>query len=384
LVVVLLVGAAFAAIVAVRQRNRADENVKQGTMLLYVANMNLAKSAFDQNRWARGYALLEGYLPGHGVSNLGDLREFYWRYLWKENRNEELTIGREVDGASLAFSNDGEVLATGGWDGRVKVWNRRLGTAIATLGAHEEEVASIAFTAGGTQLLSSSIDGTVKLWDVRKGKELNEIHVEEDLVTEDEINWVSFSPDGRTLASTVAIVDGDKSGDIELWDVASGRKRATIKGESANVFGMAFSKDGRVLASGNGNGTIGLRDAASGRQMKVIKRDGGPIRSIAFSSDGSTLACGSESGSVTMWNARTGREVTTFEGHSGYVRDVAFDGDGGLLVSGSDDGTAKVWDTRTGLLVRTLTGHTDAVGSVSFSPNGELVAGGSSDGSVKL
>jgi WD40 repeat protein/uncharacterized caspase-like protein len=207
---------------------------------------------------------------------------------------------------------------------------------------------------------------------------------------------VAFSPDGRTLAS------GSADNTIKLWDVASGRELRDLAGHTGYVTSVAISPDKRTLASGSLDYTIKLWDVASGRELRTLAGHTSPVTSVAFSPDGRTLASGSADNSVDytpdgrifatgsadntikLWDVTSGRELRTLAGHTNGVISIAFSSDGIILASGNPDHTVKLWDAASGRELRTLAGHTSPVNSVAFSPDGRTLASGSLDHMVKL
>jgi hypothetical protein len=156
-------------------------------------------------------------------------------------------------------------------------------------------------------------------------------------------------------------------------------------GQASGVFHVAYSPDGRLLASCGKNGTIKIRDA-DGKDVRTLTGTGGTVYSAAFSPDGKRLAAGSEDQQVRVWNVADGKELLAYAGHTASVYHVVFSPDGKLIASAAGDHHVKVWDAETGELVRTLTGHTDRVLGVSFSPDGRRLATscGTSSGSGAL
>ena len=186
------------------------------------------------------------------------------------------------------------------------------------------------------------------------------------------VKSVAFSPDGRVLAS----VSSDRT--IKLWEVKTGRKINSLPGYSDGdrVRWAAFSPDGKVLASGGDDKTLKLWEVATGREINSLKGHSDWIIA-AFSPDGKVLASGGGNDStIKLWEVKTGREINTLSGHSSSVKSVAFSPDGKVLASGSYDSTIKLWEVKTGREINTLSGHYHPVYSVAFSPDGKVLASG--------
>ena len=280
----------------------------------------------------------------------------------------------------VAFSPDGTTLASRGtWDNTVKLWDVRTRTAIATLEGHTDRVNSVTFSPDGKMLASGSDDLTVKLWDVSKKTTIATLegHVSNNSWRDrDGVNSVAFSPDGKMLAS------GSHDLTVKLWDVSKRTTIATLEGHVYNVNGgvnsVAFSPDGKILASGAYDRTVKLWDIATGQNIATLgHRINSYVYSVAFSPDGATLASGT-GGGVGLWDVATGRNIATLLG-TGSSYSVAFSPGGLTLASGSEDATIELWDVVTRTNSATLREHTGAIRSVAFSPDGTILASGSSD-----
>ena len=278
----------------------------------------------------------------------------------------------------LAYSSDGALLAVASSIG-IWLYDAQTYQERAVLTGHTDGVLSVAFSPDGQTLASGSRDDTVRLWDVATGT------LQQTLTHTGSVPSVAFSPDGQTLASAV---DG-WTGTIYLWDVATGVLQYTLPSHKGGLSSVAFSPDGQTLASvGGWDALVSLWDVATGtfQQTLVGHTYLTFVRSVAFSPDGSMLAGagGWRDKTVRLWDVASGTLQQTLAGHTGSVTSVAFSPDGQTLVSGGEDATVRLWDVATGTLQHTLTEYTDGVLSVAFSPDGRTLASGSEDGKVLL
>jgi len=282
---------------------------------------------------------------------------------------------------SIAFSPDGNTLASSSNDTTIVLWDMASNQPIAQLTGHTGWVHSVAFSPDGKTLASGSSDDTIILWDAVSGQRIGQPLTGHT----GSVLSVAFSPDGGTLASGSA----DKA--IILWDAASGQPISQpLIGHSGPVFSVVFSPDGKTLASGSTvsvDDAIILWDAASGQPVEQSFTGlSGGAPNLAFSPDGKILAAGSADQTVTLWDVATGQRIgQPLIGHARGVASVAFSPDGQTLVSGSDDTSIVLWDVATGQrIVQPLTGHTGGVSSVAFSPDGKILASGSGDSTIIL
>jgi len=288
--------------------------------------------------------------------------------VWNSSNGSLLWTGQHSDVVtSVAFSPGGYLLASGSWDDTVKVWDSSNERLLWT-GQHSDDVLSVAFSPDGNLLASGSYDRTVKVWDSRNGR-LLWIGQHSDVVTS-----VAFSPDGNLLAS------GDVDGEVKVRDSSNGNL-LWIGQHSDYVRSVAFSPDGSQLASGSSGNTVKVWDSSNGNLLWTGQHSD-DVLSVAFSPDGYLLASGSYDRTVKVWDSSNGNLLWTGQ-HSDHIRSVAFSHDGNLLASGDVDGEVKVWDSSNGNLLWTGQ-HSDDVLSVAFSPDGYLLASGSYDKTVKV
>ncbi|KYC40890.1 hypothetical protein WA1_25050 [Scytonema hofmannii PCC 7110] len=192
------------------------------------------------------------------------------------------------------------------------------------------------------------------------------------------VSSVAFSPDGKLLATA------DTGGEIHLYQVSDWKHLLTCKGHTNWIPSVAFSPDGSILASGSSDYTVRLWDVGTGRCLQTFQKHTNEIWSVAFSPDGNTLVSGSNDCTIRLWSVSTGECLRTFRGHTNWVISVAFSPDGQTLASGSDDNTLRLWDIGTDECKKIFQGHDDGVRSITISPDGRILVSSSDDQTVKL
>ena len=286
---------------------------------------------------------------------------------------------------SLAFSPDGDALLVFTGDNSLTIADPRTG-ALSRIKNREALPQVVAFSPDSRIMAAAQQDNIVTLADTRTGEVkqklvggTDEISKAADsyLVSVEGILTIAFSPDGRTMASA----GNDKT--IKLWDAVAATPQHRLIGHAGAILSVAISPDGATLASGSSDKEVKLWDAKSGALRKTLAGHGAQINCVAFSPDGATLASASDDETIKLWNARSGEFMSEIRGIGAPVKSVAFSPDGHTLASAGDE-VVRLWDVSTSTLRRTLRGHTAPIRSVAFSPNGATLASASSDATVRL
>ena len=390
---------------------------RDGSVRLWDVEKGKLIHTFEQG----GEAFYVGFSPdGKSLAVTG----FNWVLrMWDlETRRERWNVS--IDNGSpvtFSFSPDSRSLASACTDHTVRLWNVETGEKLGLLPGHRDGVHSVAFSPDGEMLASGSDDQTIKLWHLTKdeqrfqiptdGKPMEQVEYSPDgkmlaWIAEDsksirlcdqETGWIvkllsghvspvhriAFSHDGRLLAS------GD-SRVIKLWDLDSGRELHSVYAHNGEVVSLVFSPEDQSLASAASDLTIKIWETEGLVERRSIQVPRTGPTSLAFSPDGTQLASGGlfdyhgDVAEIIMWDAATGSNLRSLRGHNLRVESLAFSPDGKTLVTSGEDGTVCLWDTASGEMSERLVGHAAEVWSVAFSPDGRSLATCSEDRNVRL
>ena len=244
--------------------------------------------------------------------------------------------------------------------------------SVYSLIGHLQQPRSLAFSPDGQTLASGAEDRTVRLWRVSDGAMINAMEGHTAAVSD-----VAFSPDGQTLASA------SEDFTVRLWRVSDGALLRTFQ-HPTGVLSVSFSPDGQFLASGALDRNLRLWRVKDGQLLSVLPHQA-PVLDVTFAPDGQTLASSeATSGAVRLWRVSDGSLLRVWTGHNSDVTSIAFSPDGHILASaGGKDNTVRLWKPDDGSPLRVLS-HPSGVSSVAFAPDGKILASSSSDNTLRL
>ncbi|MCZ7638200.1 MAG: hypothetical protein M5U12_20470 [Verrucomicrobia bacterium] len=372
--------------VAEQEKLNAERATADAERLLYAANMNLARLAFEENNFARLRQILQQTADDPN-------RGFEW-YYWQRQAHLELKTlrGHLAPVVAVAFSPDGRRLVTGSYDNTARVWDAEQGAELIALHGHDHEVKAVAFSPDGQLIVTGSADRTVRLWDAATGQRERTLEGHEHWVTS-----VAFSPHGRW------IVSGSLDGTARLYEADSGRWLHTFP-HGERVWSVAFSGDGQWVLTGGGDEVARVWNANTGEAMsprieaptarmeaRGDRRGFTPFTAV-FVPDSRLIIAGSRDQTVGVWERVSGRELFRLQGKAHWLSPLQADvplalavsPDGERLVTGRLDRTADVWALAGRTNRFTLRGHEAEIAAVAISPDGRRIATGSFDHTAKI
>jgi eukaryotic-like serine/threonine-protein kinase len=320
-----------------------------------------------------------------------DLRKgkWEWNLLMRLCRVDPVVLRNGAGVTSLAFSADGERIATAGMDGTLKVWNSRtakvtwfIEKAHGDFAFRSGFASSVTFHPGGNHLASTGQDGLVKVWDLTADRTARPFSRPCDAVqTVGTAYAAAFNP----LNPNHLAVGSE--GAVTIWDWRSEKLVHAYPKHPTQRLTVAFSRDGRRLASGDWGGNVKLWNGEAGSEpLRSFPDSRYPVAAVSFSPDAGRLAAASFDRYVDVWNTTTGERVHQLPHKGRLVMAVAFSPDpaGRLIASTGEDKTVHIWHAETGREVLGLRGHTRVAGCLAFSPDGLRLASASTDGTIRV
>jgi WD40 repeat protein len=274
---------------------------------------------------------------------------------------------------AIAFSPDGQLVATGDANNQVRLWGTADYRLLQTYRGHTDWVRAIVFHPDGSQLISGSDDQTIRLWDIETGGCCAVLSGVPSRAAS-----LALSPDGTFLVSS------SETGAVYVWNLHQKQCYQILQGHTLQTWSVAFSPDGQHLASSGEDCTIRLWDVTAWQCLHVLEGHDNWVQSIAFSPDSQFLASGSHDHTVKLWDVHRGECVKTLIGHRDWVWTVALSPDGQLLATAGEDQTVRLWEIATGQCLKILTGHANRIWTIAFNPSGSMLASGGDDQTLRL
>jgi WD40 repeat protein len=377
---------------AVKQTEIAQKNEREARQSQYVANMSLARRAYDESKDSQAQELLEELIPSpEFIGKKEDVRGFPWYYTWQKHHQEFATYSlKNKFSFPAAFSTASKMLATSGNNNTIRILEVSTGKELAVFKGHEKDITCVAFSQDGKFLASGGIDGTIKLWKIGKDKEMYTLQEKADVTS------IAISKYNKLLAI------GNSNGFITLWEVATGNKLRSFQGHERTfplfapspVNSLAFSPDEMTLASGGVYNTVNIWEVATGDKLSsnsYVSTFYGPgygpgptiVECITFTTDGKILAWAS-GGGIWLRETDTNR-VRSFKAHDDIIFSLAFspDFEGKTLASGTGGGKIKLWEVTTNKEITSLTGLA-AITSLAFGTEGTTLVSENQNGKISL
>ena len=345
-------------------------DVKTGDCRIMFKNDPLIEELFPEETWSLVFSpdgqTIASVCDDHAIRlwdvKTGKCRSILENHSFVETEND----GTYHTRFSLAFSPDGQTIASSAGDSSIQLWSIQTGACLSTLKGHSGKITKIIFSPDGHMIVSASDDCTARLWDTQ-----TKDHSDEPRGYSSKIMEVIFSPDGQMAASM------SFWGTVALWDANTGGNCALLK-RNDKLFTVAFSSDGQMLASGYLSGTVCLWDVQSGKLCNIFKSHSFVIEEILFSPDGQALLTVCRGNKVRLWDIQTEKCRRILKSDSVKVK---FSPDGQTAATGSD--RVRLWDVRTQKRKKTLDGNLGKVEEESAQERGQDPERGPEQGATK-
>ena len=275
--------------------------------------------------------------------------------------------------STVAFNPRFMMLASGGWDDTVNLWDIQTGTLTTSLTGHARGINGLAFSPRGQVLASCSDDDTIRLWNAGGGNLLRVLKGHRHDVTS-----VAIGQRGSVLVS------GSEDRTVGVWSLEQGKLMKALSGNVGMIRCVDISPDEELVVSGGLDNKIRLWQLGTGEVFRVLPGHLNAVNDVTISQDGRLIASAGKDRCIKLWSLRSGNLIHTLKGHTREVNSVAIAPNQRTVVSASGDSCIKVWDTKTGELVETFADHGNSVTAVAIHPNGRFMASASSDKTIKL
>ena len=396
---------------------RADEQAKRAEEAVKTGTSAAAAKLYREARWLIPY--VPNNLPPHVDRVLGIARmrhgDIVTSVAFSPDGNRlascssdsvakiwDLANGRELRGyrgskdaasevakvATLAWSSDGKWSATTAGN-EVHVWDPETGVLKVALKGHEKPVGAIAFHPEGKILATGSDDASVRLWDLETGKETFNLNADLPKAAKATVNAVAFSPNGKLVAAV------NKEGKLQIWNPALEKSKRLVSGLDAHphseAYQVAFGKDTSVIFTCGSNKKV-QQWVGLGPDGESLPGHGKPttldadaptnVEAMAVSRDGRFLAAGGTDKAIRLWDLTAGKLARVFQGHTDKITALAFSPDGKTLVSGSGDQSIRLWAVSFADDHQNFAEHTGFVWSAAFSADGKMFASAGADKTI--
>jgi len=371
-------GTLFIVLFAIQQDIPAQ--MKKGTDELYYTQLKTAEAYYRHNQIGEAKNIL--------LSVPESKRTFEWRLLHaRMDRSIQTLTAHTKPVVGIAISKDGKMLATGGADSSIIIWDAATYQIIRRIAAHKGQVTTLDFWPDSKTLISGSTDKSVRLWNINDGTEIRNFNTE----FKQGIYQVKFSNDGTMLGVVSWEFVKSVQGFAKVLDVATGKLIQRFDTDDHPASAIKFSADNKKIYTGTWGFQVKQHDIASGnldwnydmREFDYYTA----VQSLDVSPDNKYVVQGGKDNKIRILNAGDGRiihDIESWEGHKEWVNGVRFSPDGKYFASVSDDGLLKVWETATAKTVFTFKGHTAGTNQLAWHPDGNRIFTTSGDNTIKV